>query len=187
MNPVPATGEAAGPGSGGPCAPADASGRVRTVGVEMDEMFSPSHTLHEEHVEFADDVEDLRRLADSVGFVPTNELRDRLCRVYDALTHRVIPHVMAEDGSPLGQVTATAVPNDSPDEPLAREHAEIGQLLSELDGLRWELAHPELAAGQQQALRRVLYGLFALIRTHLLGTKGCACDRREGRQTHPTA
>jgi hemerythrin HHE cation binding domain-containing protein len=144
----------------------------------MDGMFSPSHTLHEEHVEFAEEVEDLRRLADSVGMVPPNELRDRLCGAYDALTHRVIPHAMAEDGSPLGQVTSTPLENGSA--VLSREHVEIRELLAELEGLRWELAHPRLTVGQEQALRRVLYGLYALIRTHLLQKNGCACGEREG-------
>lgn len=143
-------------------------------------MFSPSHTLHEEHVEFAEEVEDLRRVADSVGFVPANELRDRVCETYDRLTHRVIPHAMAEDGSPLAQVMAGAIANVSGGA-VAREHAEIAQLLAELDTLRWGLAREEAALAQELALRRVLYGLYALIRTHLLGAKRCVCDSREGR------
>jgi hemerythrin HHE cation binding domain-containing protein len=147
----------------------------------MDAMFSPSHTLHEEHIEFAEEVEDLRRVADSVGLVPGNELRDRVCALYEQLMHRVIPHAMAEDGSPLAQVTATAIVNASGVGPVAREHAEIAQLLAELDTLRWEFAHEEVALAHEQALRRVLYGLYALIRTHLLGANGCVCDRREGR------
>jgi Hemerythrin HHE cation binding domain len=147
----------------------------------MDAMFSPSHTLHEEHVEFAEEVEDLRRVADSVGFVPANELRDRVCETYDQLTHRVIPHAMAEDGSPLAQVMASAIANVSGGGAVAREHAEIAQLLAELDTLRWELAQEEAALARELALRRVLYGLYALIRTHLLGAKQCACDSREGR------
>lgn len=144
-------------------------------------MFSPSHTLHEEHVEFAEEIEELRRTADSVGFVPANELRDRVCEMYERLTHRVIPHAMAEDGSPLAQVTASAIANASGGGAVAREHAEIAQLLAEFDTLRWELAHEEIALAHELALRRVLYGLYALIRTHLLGANGCACDRREGR------
>jgi hypothetical protein len=147
----------------------------------MDAMFSPSHTLHEEHVEFAEEVEELRRVADSVGFVPANEIRDRVCETYDRLTHRVIPHAMAEDGSPLAQVTANAIANANGVGAVAREHAEIAQLLVEFDTLRWELANDEIALAQELALRRVLYGLYALIRTHLLGANGCACDRREGR------
>jgi hypothetical protein len=151
----------------------------------MQAMFSPSHTLHEEHFEFAEEVEDLRRLADSVGVVPTNELRDRLCGSYDALVHRVVPHLMAEDGSPLGQVSAVpaagppARAEDPADAPLVRELAEIGMLLAELDALRWDLAQPDLTLAREQALRRVLYGLYALIRTHLLDGRACACDLRE--------
>jgi hypothetical protein len=147
----------------------------------MDAMFSPSHTLHEEHVEFAEEIEDLRRVADAVGLVPANELRDRVCAAYDHLTRRVIPHAMAEDGSPLGQVAASAIANASGDAAVAREHTEIAQLIAELDALRWGLAHEDVGLAQEQALRRVLYGLYALIRTHLLGTAGCVCDRREGR------
>lgn len=137
-----------------------------------------SHTLHEEHIEFEEGAEHIRRLADSVGSVPLCELRGAICEAYEELTRLLIPHAMAEDRSPLSQVTAPASPNGPAVDPLTREHLEIAQLLGELDALRWELAYPTITAAQEQALRRVLYGLYALLRVHLVGEGGCSCEQR---------
>jgi len=102
--------------------------------------------LHEEHVEFESGTEDLRRLADSVGVIPIEELRPALCRAYEDLLRRLVPHAMAEDRSPLSQVGRNDPKSRSALDPVTREHLEIEQLLFELDGLRWELAHPVITS-----------------------------------------
>jgi hypothetical protein len=61
-------------------------------------------------------------------------------------------------------------------DPVTREHLEIEQLLVELDGLRWELAHPVITSAREQALRRVLYGLYAQLHVHLVSGTGCICE-----------
>jgi hypothetical protein len=136
-------------------------------------------TLHEEHREFADSADSLRRVADAVGLIPVNELRGRICDAYERLTRQVIPHAMAEDQFPLAQVTGKLTESQGFSGPLTREHLEIAQLLAELDALRWELAYPTITLMQEQALRRVLYGLYALMRLHLVGEAECICDLPE--------
>ncbi len=137
--------------------------------------WDPPPTLHEEHLEFADDAETIRRVADSVGMVPLPELRQRICEAYDILTRRSIPHAMAEDHSPLSQVTVP-LPHATVADPVTREHLAIAQLVEELEALRWELAHPAISEAQELALRRVLYGLYALMRVHLVVKGPCMCD-----------
>lgn len=140
---------------------------------------SPSaspNTLHEEHVEFETGTEHLRRVADSVGVVPIAKLRPELCRAYEDLVRRLVPHAMAEDRSPLSQVGRNKPRSRSVLDAVTREHLEIEQLLVELDGLRWELAHPVITAAQEHALRRVLYGLYALLGVHLVSGTGCICE-----------
>ncbi|MEW6059417.1 MAG: hemerythrin domain-containing protein [Actinomycetota bacterium] len=135
----------------------------------------PPQTLHEEHLEFAQSADSLRRVADAVGLIPLGELRGRICDVYERLTRQVIPHAMAEDQFPLAQVTGRLTGGQRVSDPLTREHLEIAQLLAELDALRWELAYPMITLAQEQALRRVLYGLYALMRVHLVGEEECIC------------
>jgi hypothetical protein len=53
---------------------------------------------------------------------------------------------MAEDRSPLSQVGRNDPKSRSALDPVTREHLEIEQLLFELDGLRWELAHPVITS-----------------------------------------
>jgi hypothetical protein len=145
----------------------------------MSVVWPPPQTLHEEHRDFAESADEIRRVADAVGLIPLGELRERVCRVYERLTRQVIPHVMAEDQFPLAQVTGRLDDCPPASDPLTRERLEIARLLEELDALRWELAYPTITVPQEQALRRVLYGLYALMCVHLVGEGECICDVTE--------
>jgi hypothetical protein len=136
-------------------------------------------TLREQHREFVCDTEAIRQAADAVGETSLDELRERICGVYACLVRRMIPHAMAEDQAPLGQVTGRVPRGNAVTDPLTREHLEIAQLMDELDALRWELAYPLITSHQERALRRVLYGLYALMRVHLVGEERCVCDLRQ--------
>jgi iron-sulfur cluster repair protein YtfE (RIC family) len=85
--------------------------------------------------------------------------------VYEFLTHHLIPHAQAEEralypvvGKVMGAPEATAT--------MSRDHVEIGQLTRELGTLLAEVKGEKLATSQVQALRRVLYGLSALVIVH---------------------
>ncbi|MFB3739587.1 MAG: hemerythrin domain-containing protein [Candidatus Velamenicoccus archaeovorus] len=133
-------------------------------------------TLHQQHEEFIRRADDIRRVADVVGLIPAFELRERVCDVYDGITREVIPHAMAEDRFPFAQVTGRLDGQRSAGTPLAREHLAIARLLDELESLRWELVRPDLTTYQAQSLRRVLYGLYALVRVHLVEDSACSCE-----------
>jgi hypothetical protein len=142
-------------------------------------MRSCPETLREQHREFVRSTEAIRQVADSVGEIPLAELRERICETYECLVRRLIPHAMAEDQSPLAQVTGR-IDRGNTAAPLRREYLEIARLMNELDALRWELAYPLLTSMQEQALRRVLYGLYALLCVHVVGgERRCVCDLRE--------
>ena len=49
---------------------------------------------------------------------------------------------------------------------MSRDHVEIGRLIEELGSLRSHLGSKSVGASQEKALRRVLYGLSALVRVH---------------------
>jgi Hemerythrin HHE cation binding domain len=49
---------------------------------------------------------------------------------------------------------------------MSRDHVEVGRLTDELASLRSELSRPTLGEAPAKALRRVLYGLYALVKLH---------------------
>jgi iron-sulfur cluster repair protein YtfE (RIC family) len=77
----------------------------------------------------------------------------------------LLPHAQAEEralypvvGRLMGAPEATAT--------MSRDHVEVGQLTQELGSLRSHLVGTSMSASQEQALRRVLYGLSAVVKVH---------------------
>ena len=58
----------------------------------------------------------------------------------------------------LAVVTATAT--------MSRDHIEIGRLTEELRSLRPYLNGASISVEQEKALRRILYGLYAIVKVH---------------------
>lgn len=144
-------------------------------------MTTRPETLREQHRDFVSRTETIREVADSVGEVPLHELRERVCEIYELLVRRLVPHVMAEDRAPLPQVIGGVDRGGGSSDLVTREHLEMARLMDELDALRWELSYPLITSMQEQALRRVLYGLYALLCVHVVGgEERCVCERDVG-------
>lgn len=121
--------------------------------------------LRDEHQELLPHLETLRTVADAVGEAPTAALRQGVDEVYEFLTHHLIPHAHAEDralypvvGQILGAPEATAT--------MSRDHVEVGRLTQELGALRSQISGAAVGGFEAKALRRVLYGLYALVKVH---------------------
>lgn len=121
--------------------------------------------LRDEHKELIPHIETLRTVADSVGQASIESLRQGVEDVFEFLMHHLIPHAEAEDralypvvGKVMGAPDATAT--------MSRDHVEVGRLTDELASLRSELSRAMLGEAQAKALRRVLYGLYALVKLH---------------------
>lgn len=119
--------------------------------------------LREEHRTLLPHIERLRALADEVGQIDAPALRAKLDESYAFLTHDLVPHAKAEDAVVypevarlLGGPRATAT--------MSRDHVAVVALTRELATLRAFQGEPD--AQRQKDLRRVLYGLHALVRTH---------------------
>jgi iron-sulfur cluster repair protein YtfE (RIC family) len=50
---------------------------------------------------------------------------------------------------------------------MSRDHLEVIRLTEELEALRLHLFYAPLSESDEQALRRVLYGLYAIVKLHL--------------------
>lgn len=130
-----------------------------------DEVSAPTAPLRAEHRELVPYIADLRAVADSVGVAPLAELRLRLRAASDFLVSHLIPHALAEDEVLYPAVTAfvgTPVATAT----MSRDHQAVLALTTELAALRRLAEGDELRAQTAAGLRRVLYGLHALIKVH---------------------
>ena len=121
--------------------------------------------LRDEHKELIPHIEILRTVADSVGQASIESLRRGVEDVFEFLRHHLIQPAEAEDrtlypvvGQVMGAPDATAT--------MSRDHVEVGRLTDELASLRSELSRATLSEAEAKALRRVLYGLYALVKLH---------------------
>jgi hemerythrin-like domain-containing protein len=128
-------------------------------------MPSLTQPLRDEHKELLPEVETLRVAADAAGDTSLEALRARIDDAYAFLAHHLLPHAEAEERAlypvvdqALGAAGATAT--------MSRDHVEVRRLTEELAALRAQLATGPVDAAQLSALRRVLYGLYTLVRVH---------------------
>ncbi len=122
--------------------------------------------LHNEHRELAPSLARIRALADGLGSMPPARARDELQQIRSFLTGTLIPHEEDEDRE-IFPLVATAMGNDDATSSLHRTHTEIFHLIRFMDRLVAEV--PEEGPGPEDLndLRRVLYGLDAILRLHM--------------------
>ncbi|NXY98497.1 hemerythrin domain-containing protein [Streptomyces sp. BR123] len=128
-------------------------------------MTTLTQQLHDEHADLLPHIERLRTVADTVGRTTPEALGTALAGLQRFLAHHLIPHAEAEDrvlypaiDRVMGAAEATAT--------MSREHVEVGRLARELDTLREAVDRDGLNDERQAALRRVLYGLYTLVKVH---------------------
>jgi iron-sulfur cluster repair protein YtfE (RIC family) len=127
-------------------------------------MPSVTQPLRDEHKDLLPEIERLRFAADAIGRVPPHELSAAVHEAYVFLTEHLIPHAQAEDRA-LYPVVADVLGAPEATRTMSRDHVEVGRLTEELAALRAALAHAPSEA-QARDLRRVLYGLYALVKVH---------------------
>jgi hemerythrin-like domain-containing protein len=126
-------------------------------------MTAVTQPLRDEHRELLPRLEKVREAADAVDEGET--VTDALESAYEFLSAHLLPHAIAEEaalypvvGRVMGSLEATKT--------METDHAEVKRLTEELSKLRAELSDDRPSAEQARALRRVLYGLYALVRVH---------------------
>jgi len=130
----------------------------------MDTITRP---IREEHRGFLPKIERIRRVADSVGVVPLEVLRGRIAEVEGFLIHELIPHAKAEDAA-MYPVVARVMGAPEATATMRHDHVEVAGLAEELDAIAPELEGPSLPLEVEHALRRILYGLYVLIKVHFV-------------------
>jgi iron-sulfur cluster repair protein YtfE (RIC family) len=121
--------------------------------------------LREEHRRLLPHVQQLRELADAVGDTPGSALLEGVERAHAFITQHLLPHAEAEDRV-LYPAVARLMGAPEATRTMSRDHLAIFRLGDELDTLRSELQGKEPTDAQLRSLRRVLYGLHAVVKLH---------------------
>ena len=128
-------------------------------------MVTLTQPLRDEHKELLPHIELLRTAADAIGTAPGASLQRSIDEAYTFLTRHLIPHAQAEEralypvvGRLMGAPEATAT--------MSHDHVEIGRLTGELGSLQPYLNGASISVEQEKALRRILYGLYAIVKVH---------------------
>jgi iron-sulfur cluster repair protein YtfE (RIC family) len=128
-------------------------------------MNTLTQPLREEHKELFPSVDRIRQVADLIGEAPVSEVQQGVEDVYDFLAYHLKPHAEAEDAA-LYPVVQKVLGSPDATRTMSRDHVEVGRYIEELASLKEHLNSVALTPDQVQSLRRVLYGVYALVKVH---------------------
>ena len=128
-------------------------------------MNTLTQPLRDEHKELFPSVDRIREVAELVGDAPIVEIRRGVEEVIDFLANHLKPHAEAEDAA-LYPVVQTVMGSPDATKTMSRDHVEVGRYIDELATLKAGLADKPLTPIQATDLRRVLFGVYALVKVH---------------------
>ncbi|HEU4480928.1 MAG TPA: heavy metal translocating P-type ATPase [Actinomycetota bacterium] len=118
----------------------------------------------DEHHELLPAIDDLKRVADHLDD-PQRDLLSELRKVTAFLVDRLLPHEQAEDQE-MYPLVAEALGGADPTGAMSRTHVEISHLIGLLRRMVAEIDPAGPTADEKQDLRRILYGLHAILLLH---------------------
>jgi len=128
-------------------------------------MNTLTQPLRDEHKELFPYVDRIRQVAELIGDAPITEIRRGVEDVYDFLANHLKPHAEAEDAA-LYPVVQNALGSPNATKTMSRDHVEVGHYIEELAVLKDSLTDKSLTPTYATALRRVLFGVYGLIKVH---------------------
>ncbi len=154
-----------------------------------------SRQYRAEHRMLLPDVDRLRAVADRLDELPARGAKHELADLRRFLEERLLPHEQTEDAT-VYPLVARAIGGEDPTAAMSRAHLEIAHLVRLFGRLLDELPVDDftsLVPDDLRDLRRILYGLHAILRLHFaqeeeqylpLLEDGAAQDRPLHRTTH---
>jgi len=118
-----------------------------------------------EHREFAPELARVRSVADRLGELPPQEVRSQLEAVRRFVVERLPQHEEEEEAA-VYPVVARLLGGEDPMSSMARAHIEISHLARVFRQLLEDLPAEGPSPDDLVDLRRVLYGLYAILRLH---------------------
>jgi len=128
-------------------------------------MNTLTQPLRDEHRELFPEVDGILAAAGSLGSEPTDVIVSRVEAAYDFLAYHLLPHAQAEDAA-LYPTVQQVIGAPEVTRTMSRDHVEVGRYIEELAELKTGLTGATLTASQISDLRRVLYGLYAIVKLH---------------------
>ena len=128
-------------------------------------MADVAHYLIDEHKELLPHIEELRIVADSVGDFPPRLLLRGVDKLYGFLINQLIPHAQAEEET-LYPAVAKILGTPQAIATMSRDHAEVSYLTGQLRVVRSQIGNSGFDVDKAKELRRLLYGLYALLKLH---------------------
>jgi hemerythrin-like domain-containing protein len=128
-------------------------------------MNTLTQPLRDEHKELFPSVDQIRQVAELIGEASVAEIRTGVEDVYDFLANHLKPHAEAEEAA-LYPVVQKVLGSPDATRTMSRDHVEVGRYIDELESLKKKLGSGVLTGEQKQSLRRVLYGVYALLKVH---------------------
>lgn len=123
-------------------------------------------SLRQEHERLQPHVQHLRDLADAVGEVPSEDLRAGLEKALDFVSRQLLPHAEAEDRV-LYPAVARLMGASLATRTMSRDHLAVFRMGDKMRVLLTALQDHAPDPLALKALRRVLYGLYAVVKLHL--------------------
>lgn len=128
-------------------------------------MTNLTQPLKDEHKELLPHIESLKFAGMAVHGTLSQTSLDLIDEAYAFLANHLLPHAHAEEaalyptvqkvmGTPYGTAT------------MSRDHVEVEALTCELALLRSQVSANEIGVKQANELKRVLYGLYTLVKVH---------------------
>jgi heavy metal translocating P-type ATPase len=118
-----------------------------------------------EHVMIRSDLEQLLSVADALGTLDPADVLPAVRRVHRLLTEEVLPHEKAEQDI-LYPALDRVLGGNEPTGPMTRSHVEIAHRVRRLGQLIEDIGDAEPDVEDIDDLRRMLYGLHAILRLH---------------------
>ncbi len=119
-----------------------------------------------EHVTLRPEIEQIRTVADAIGVVDAERAVAMAGEVHRVLVERIEPHEEAED-SQLYPMLARVLGGTDRTATMSRAHVEIAHLVRRLGRLLGDVDAAAPDPDDLVELRRLLYGLHAILRLHL--------------------
>jgi iron-sulfur cluster repair protein YtfE (RIC family) len=138
----------------------DSSAIISAIIDPPEAAMSRMQPLRDEHQELKPHIDKVRHLADGIEHLTPMQRAEGVATAYRFLSGQLIPHAEAEDAV-LYPAVARVMGTPQATATMSRDHVEVRRMTEDLGRLAAEGATADL-----HALRRVLYGLYALISVH---------------------
>jgi len=141
-----------------------------------------AQSVKEEHEQFLPYLEDIRKVADAIGRASIKSLLGRMAEIHEFLAHRLIPHAVAE-----GRVMLPVVRKlpGGPETAVGMNqcHVHLGRLADELEAAMERSRREGMDTQMESELRRILYGIHALLTAHFAQAEDVFTSALEPDQT----